>query len=287
VKRVAPSACATIDASDILQEAYVDAARRAAEYAANPNVPLFLWFRLLTGQRLLIVHRQHLNVKMRDVGHEVSLYRGALPQASSVSLAAQLLGRLTSPSLAAMRAEMQLRLQEALNNMDALDREVLTLRHFEELSNGETARVLGIQKSAASNRYVRALGRLRKVLSGMPGFFSSGTPRWGRYPVGFAEERRPLFSVALPQGGLQPSRCSVWPKLGGHCKERRRRARRADEVLASASGSVRLIGIEVARCHRVPSRSARRYRESLPQSNRETIRPRDNQTSSSFPKVET
>jgi RNA polymerase sigma-70 factor (ECF subfamily) len=159
-----------VDASDILQEAYLDVARRAAEYAANPTLPLFLWLRLLTGQRLLIAHRQHLRVKMRDVGQEVSLYRGALPQASSVSLAAMLLGRLTSPSLAAMRAEMQLRLQEALNGMDPLDREVLTLRHFEELSNGETAQVLGIRKSAASNRYVRALERLREVLSGMPGF---------------------------------------------------------------------------------------------------------------------
>jgi RNA polymerase sigma-70 factor (ECF subfamily) len=160
-----------VDASDVLQEAYIDVAQRAAEYAANPTLPLFLWLRLLTGQRLLIVHRQHLRVKMRDVGQEVSLYRGALPQASSVSLAALLLGRLTSPSLAAMRAEMQLRLQEALNGMDPLDREVLTLRHFEELSNGETAQVLGIRKSAASNRYVRALERLREVLSGMPGFF--------------------------------------------------------------------------------------------------------------------
>lgn len=160
-----------VDASDILQEAYLDVARRAAEYAANPTLPLFLWLRLLTGQRLLIVHRQHLHVKMRDVGQEVSLYRGALPQASSASLAAQLLGRLTSPSHAAMRAELQLRLQEALNDLDPLDREVLTLRHFEELSNRETARVLGIQKSAASNRYVRALQRLRKALSGMPGFF--------------------------------------------------------------------------------------------------------------------
>jgi RNA polymerase sigma-70 factor (ECF subfamily) len=81
-----------------------------------------------------------------------------------------LLGRLTSPSLAAIRAEMQLRLQDALNGMDPLDREVLTLRHFEELSNSETARVLGLQKAAASNRYVRALERLRVVLSGMPGF---------------------------------------------------------------------------------------------------------------------
>ncbi len=160
-----------VDASDVLQEAYLDVANRAAEYAANPTMPFFLWLRLLTGQRLLMVHRQHLGAKMRDVGQEVSLYRGALPQATSVSLAAQLLGRLTSPSLAAVRAEMQLKLQEALNTMEPLDREVLTLRHFEELSNNETAAVLGIQKSAASNRYIRALKRLKDVLASMPGFF--------------------------------------------------------------------------------------------------------------------
>jgi RNA polymerase sigma-70 factor (ECF subfamily) len=162
-----------VDPSDVLQEAYLDAANRAAEYAANPTMPLFLWLRFLTGQRLLIVHRQHLGTKMRDVGQEVSLYRGALPQASSVSLAAHLLGRITSPSLAAVRAEVQLRLQEALNSMDALDREVLALRHFEELSNSETAQVLGLQKAAASNRYIRALKRLKEVLSTMPGFFDN------------------------------------------------------------------------------------------------------------------
>jgi RNA polymerase sigma-70 factor (ECF subfamily) len=160
-----------VDASDVLQEAYLDAARRAAEYAANPAMPFFLWLRGLTGQRLLMVHRRHLGARMRDVGQEVALYRGALPQASSVSLAAQLLGRMTSPSLAAVRAEMQLKLQEALNGMDPLDREVLALRHFEELSNGEVAAVLGLEKAAASNRYVRALKRLKEVLATLPGFF--------------------------------------------------------------------------------------------------------------------
>lgn len=162
-----------LDASDVLQEAYLDASSRAATYAANPTMPFFLWLRFLTGQRLLMLHRQHLGTKMRDVGQEVSLYRGAMPQASSASLAAHLLGRLTSPSQNAARAEMQLKLQEALNGMDAMDREVLTLRHFEELSNSEVAMVLGIQKTAASNRYVRALMRLRDVLSSIPGFFES------------------------------------------------------------------------------------------------------------------
>jgi len=162
-----------VDASDVLQDAYLDVAQRAAEYAASPTMPVFLWLRFLTGQRLLMVHRRHLGAKMRDAGQEVSLYRGALPQASSVSLAAQLLGRMTSPSLAAVRAEMQLKLQEALNGMDPIDREVLTLRHFEELSNAETAAVLGLQKAAASNRYIRALKRLKDVLSSMPGFFDA------------------------------------------------------------------------------------------------------------------
>jgi RNA polymerase sigma-70 factor (ECF subfamily) len=159
-----------LDPSDVLQEAYLDLARRLPEYAANPSLPFFLWLRGVTGQRLIDLHRQHLGAKMRDAAQEVSLYRGALPQASSVSLAAQLLGRLTSASRAAIRAETQIRVQEALNSMDPLDREVLTLRHFEMLNNEETAQVLGIKKSAASNRYVRALKRLKDILSALPGW---------------------------------------------------------------------------------------------------------------------
>jgi RNA polymerase sigma-70 factor (ECF subfamily) len=159
-----------VDLSDVLQEAYLDLARRAPEFFAESTMPFFLWLRLLTGQRLLAIHRQHFGAKMRNVGQEVALRNGAMPQATSASLAAQLLGRLTSPSLAAMRAEMQLRLQEALNSMDPIDREVLVLRHFEELTNIETAEVLGLQKTAASNRYVRALKRLRGILESIPGF---------------------------------------------------------------------------------------------------------------------
>jgi RNA polymerase sigma-70 factor (ECF subfamily) len=159
-----------MDPSDVLQEAFLDVADRAPEYAANPTMAPYLWLRYLTGQRLLQLHRRHLGTQMRDAGQEVSLYRGALPQASSVSLANQLLGRLTSPTQAAVRAELQLRVQEALNALDALDREVLTLRHFEMLSNAETAAVLGIRKTAASNRYVRALRRLKEILGPKPGW---------------------------------------------------------------------------------------------------------------------
>jgi RNA polymerase sigma-70 factor, ECF subfamily len=160
-----------IDPSDVLQDAFLDLARRFPEYTAQPTVPFYLWLRALTGQRLIDVHRQHLGAQMRDAGMEVSLHRGALPQASSLSLANQLLGRLTSPTHAALRAEMQLRLQEALNTMDPLDREVVVLRHFEELGNNEAAEVLGIQPAAASKRYIRAIRRLKVILDSVPGFF--------------------------------------------------------------------------------------------------------------------
>jgi len=161
---------ARIDASDVVQEAYVDAVRRLEEYLREPSsYPLFLWLRLVVGERLLKLHRQHLGTQMRDAGLEVSIYRGALPAASSAALAAQLLGKHTSPTQAAIRAERMLRLQDALNTLDPIDREVLSLRHFEELSVSETAQVLEIEESAAAKRYVRALKRLKATLATMPG----------------------------------------------------------------------------------------------------------------------
>ena len=162
---------ARIDSSDVLQEAYIDAAGRYAEYRQKPTMPEFLWLRFLVGQRLMILHRQHLGVKARAAGRDVSLFHGPLPEAASESLAAQLLGHLTSPSQAAMRAELQVRLQEVLNTMDEIDREVLALRHFEQLSNVEVAQVLGLQPRAASARYIRAIRRLKQILGTMPGFF--------------------------------------------------------------------------------------------------------------------
>jgi RNA polymerase sigma-70 factor (ECF subfamily) len=158
-----------VDPSDVLQEAFLEISKGFAEYVRQPTMPFFLWLRFITGQKLIAVHRQHLGAQMRDAGQEVSLYRGALPQASSASLAAQLMGRLTSASHAAIRAETQTRLQEVLNGMNPMDREILALRHFEMLSNEETAEILGIKKSAASNRYIRALKRLKVIVAGIPG----------------------------------------------------------------------------------------------------------------------
>jgi RNA polymerase sigma-70 factor (ECF subfamily) len=158
-----------VDASDVVQEAFLDASARLPEYLRQPSMPFFLWLRFLTGQKVMELHSHHLGAQMRDAGREVSLYRGALPETSSAALAAHLLGHDTRPSEAAMRAEMKVRLQEALNSMDALDREVLALRHFEQLSTAETAQVLNIKEAAAGKRYIRALKRLKEILLTMPG----------------------------------------------------------------------------------------------------------------------
>lgn len=160
---------ARLDPSDVIQEAYLEVAQRLGEYLRDPKLPLFLWLRLVVGERLLRLHRQHLGAQMRDAGREVSLYREALPAASSAALAAQLVGQYTSPTQAAVRAERMLRLQEALNTLDPLDREILSLRNFEELTRAEIAQVLGIEEAAAAKRYVRALRRLKALLAGMPG----------------------------------------------------------------------------------------------------------------------
>jgi RNA polymerase sigma-70 factor, ECF subfamily len=130
----------------------------------------FFWLRFLTAQKLVDAQRHHLGTIKRDASQEVSLYRGPMPEASSASLAAQLLGMLTSPSTAAMRAETQIKVQQVLNVLDHTDREVLVLRHFEHLTNGEAAELLGISPAAASKRYITALKRLKTILSGIPGF---------------------------------------------------------------------------------------------------------------------
>jgi RNA polymerase sigma-70 factor (ECF subfamily) len=158
-----------IDASDVVQDAFIDASRCLAEYVRNPVLPFFLWLRYLTGIRLAKLHRHHLGTQMRDAGREVSLYRGLMPETSSAALAAQLLGRENRPSEIAIRAELKLQLQDAMNAMEPLDREILALRHFEQLTNAEAAQLLEITEAAASKRYIRALERLRDILVGLPG----------------------------------------------------------------------------------------------------------------------
>ncbi len=165
-----------LDVDDVLQEVYVEYARSLPQYTAYRGMPFRLWLRMIAVRKLQALHRHHLGVAARGVDREVSIYRGPLPSVSSGSLAIQLLGRHTSPTQAALRAELQMQIQAALNEMEPIDREIIALRHFEEMSNSDVAHLLGIGQAAASNRYVRALRRIKHLLVIDHGHPTPGTP---------------------------------------------------------------------------------------------------------------
>lgn len=162
-----------VDESDILQDAYLEAARRLPDYLTNRPLPFFLWLRHITGEKLIDSHRRHLGAKRRDAAREVPTPRGPTPEANSDLMAAWLMGRLTSPSQAAIKAETRLRVQEALGSLDPIDREILMLRHFEQLTNVECAETLGMNESSSSSRYLRALKRLKDELAEIQGLFGN------------------------------------------------------------------------------------------------------------------
>jgi len=153
-----------VDGEDILQDAFVETARRIQDYLDQPTVPFFVWLRQITKQVLIDTHRRYLGAKMRDVNQEVALDQWASASTTSSGLIAQLADSLTSPSQFAVREEALWELRTALERMDEIDREVLVLRHLEELSNNEVAQILGIDKYAASKRYLRALERLKGTM---------------------------------------------------------------------------------------------------------------------------
>jgi RNA polymerase sigma-70 factor, ECF subfamily len=163
-----------VDAADVVQEAFIAATERRADFFAQSAQPLFLWLRWMVGNTLLEVHRHHLGAQMRDARREVRSARradggGDDDDSTRAALVAQLTCGATGPATAVGRAEVKQRLREALGCMDAIDREVLALRHYEQLTNAEAAQVLGIQERAAAKRYLRALERLRELLADMPG----------------------------------------------------------------------------------------------------------------------
>ncbi len=155
-----------IDASDILQETFVEASTRINEYLAKPNVSLFIWFRFLAKQRLAIMHRQNLSVQARDVRREIHFGATLSNSQSNAMLAMQLAARLTSVSATISKKELRQSVQLALDKLDDKSREILLLRHYEQLSNAESAEVLQISTTAASNRYIRALEKLKVLLQG-------------------------------------------------------------------------------------------------------------------------
>ncbi len=174
--RLDPRLNGRLDPSDVLQDVYLDAARRLPEYLDRPALPAALWLRSSRANGSSNCTDSTWALHARSAGQEVSLDNPAWAWASAGSLASQLIGHLTSPSQAAVRAETAARLTRALEEMDDMDREVLILRHFDELSNNEVAALLGLRKAAASNRYVKALKRLKDVLAAMPEL--DGTGGW-------------------------------------------------------------------------------------------------------------
>ena len=168
--RLAEPLRARLGPEDVLQEAFVAASQRLAHYATSPATSPFIWLRMIVNQTLIDLHRQHLGAQMRDAAREVSIDNVAYAQATSASVAIQLVGVFTSPTGAAARADVLGLVQAAIEQMDPIDREVLALRHFEELSNSEVAEALGIEQKAASIRYIRALRRLKEILAQVPEF---------------------------------------------------------------------------------------------------------------------
>jgi len=168
--RLHPRLQGRIDADDVLQDAWLMAVDRISYFLRDASHSPFIWFRMIVNQALIDLHRRHLGAEKRDASRDVPLYGSSSSESTSSSMAFHLLGHLTSPSSALNKAELARQLDVALQGMNEIDREVLALRHFEELSNAETARVLNMSEQAASGRYIRALGRLKQILEVFPGF---------------------------------------------------------------------------------------------------------------------
>ena len=166
--RLHPRLRGRIDPDDVLQDAWLRAVDRIHDFVRGATHSPLIWFRMIVSQTLLDLERRHLGSAKRDAGRERSLHGSFDGDSTSTSLAFHLAGQLPSPSSAAANAEMVGRLDVALQGMDAIDREILALRHFEELTNAEAARVLELSEQAASARYVRAMRRLKQILEMLP-----------------------------------------------------------------------------------------------------------------------
>jgi RNA polymerase sigma-70 factor (ECF subfamily) len=152
-----------IDVEDVLQEVHVEALARLPEFLAKRDVPLLIWLRFLAVQRCITLARRHLEAAARDVRRDLALDAPA-GDATAMALEQALEASMTTPSRAALKDEIRTGIREAVESLVPLDREILCLRHFEELDNTEAAAVLGIPAPTASKRYVRALVRLKDAL---------------------------------------------------------------------------------------------------------------------------
>jgi RNA polymerase sigma-70 factor, ECF subfamily len=162
--RLDPAIAARVDASDVVQEVLLEASRRLDGYLRAPAMPFHLWLRHIARDHIIDAHRRHRQAQRRGVDREQPMVPAALAGHSSVELAAQLCDQELTPASAAMQHELERRLHAAIAELNDDDREVILMRHFENLSNQEVALELGLTEAAASMRYLRALRRLRTAL---------------------------------------------------------------------------------------------------------------------------
>lgn len=155
-----------VDPDDVLQEAFLAAKSRLDHFIDAEQYSLFVWLRMIVVQSLYDVHRRHLSAEKRSASREINLAGASVryPQTTSISIASQLAAVQTTPSGVAVRGEALDVLEQAISTLSEQDQEVIAMRHFENLNNKQVAEVLGLSSTAASNRYVRALERLRDVL---------------------------------------------------------------------------------------------------------------------------
>jgi RNA polymerase sigma-70 factor (ECF subfamily) len=162
--RIDPALAARVDASDVVQDVLLEAHKRLQDYLRNPAMPFHLWLRHIAKDHVIDAHRRHRQAQRRSLDREQPIARPGLSDQSSFELAGQLLDQEATPASAAIRRELQRRLDAAVAELDDDDREVILMRHGEQLSNQEVAVALGLSEAAASMRYLRALRRLRATL---------------------------------------------------------------------------------------------------------------------------
>ncbi len=162
--RTDPRLLGRLDWDDVLQETYIVVQKRFRDFIQQPGVPFYVWMRSIAGQVLIDLHRRHLGAQKRSVGREISMHRKLPLHSTSASLASMLSAGGISPSGAAIRAEQLAQMEDVMDNLSDMDQEILALRHLEQMTNGEVAAALGIDKSAATKRYMRALKRIRELI---------------------------------------------------------------------------------------------------------------------------
>jgi RNA polymerase sigma-70 factor, ECF subfamily len=163
--RLDPAIVQRLDASDVVQEVLLEASRRLPEYLQQPTMPFHLWLRHIARDRVIDAHRRHHQAQKRGVDRERPLHRPAWAERSSMELAAQLIDQERTPASAALQEELQRQLHQALDHLAEDDRDVIQMRHFEQLGNQDVAAALGLSEAAASMRYLRAIRRLRDLLT--------------------------------------------------------------------------------------------------------------------------